>query len=1101
MLTNLEAAPRDPLSFLYGTLQCGADTWQDTLGKGQQIFSYDSRLRGSDQSHRTNYYRTKWDTYPQLDLLIVMDDKMDKFHEHWMTDWGRPSRARHILVFHGLQFLTSYGGKGFKSWGKAIKSRGYGLHTWHIDATRCGGSLWSNYVVTFCFPEGGGRSLPAKLGDDNSLRPCRNLIRTYGVHRSKYQSHLNLLPSSSPHHNNLVGTLHGHVVYDWEGPCCGMDMNSWIQIPEFGIRHILPDEMRKLKGVQNSRYNSIPSKVLFHSVEQHVWAVICKAIAPCLIQTPPMVSPASPSTKDYLLHQPPIIGKNRNNTLSSTIVQSNWTWTMPNLTTGSPFNLERIKSLKTALKESELDYETEYQAGLDILTAHQKNYGPEGPLQLVVLWWEWPSLHWENLRTGSPMNFMEVPTPGLIPNQVLKGPELDAAIKFVDELISLQVLILPPPSVTVLNYFPLFLVPKPGQPGQFRTIADGKAGGQNEVCVADPCLMTSPEYILAYLYTNGFSATLDLSKYFHMFLTRVNEQKYMGLQHPGTDATYVYNTFPMGTRNSPGASGRFGAAFLRTVMDTSELFHGTPTDNSFKQYFLKKTYHPSYGEGRILIGADGLPVVLIWIHVDDILIHAPTLSKLQRALDHIMHTTIRLGLICHPDKTSPPSQRVKFCGFIYDTSATPALHIPQSKVSRAIAITTYLLSKASWPRLLVSMVVGYLQSLVPATPGNIGAALLRPIYFDLHKLNTTPTSNTKQAYFTLMDLSERSRVCLQWWIDALSCGLHHQSQPTDVSTLGVAWGDGSGTGAGGTFNSLSPHIISEVVTLDVWKGVWSPHVGTFSSNWKEMRTLLQSLNNEKILGGTRIRNRRLLYFTDNMVTYDVFRRGSSKSTPLWKLYLQIKLLEIELSCHLQVLHVPGTTMILQGTDGLSRGVDMQILGSYKSNTLIPLLWRSAPPTKETLHWALSVLPPLWASSTQWVLHSDLSDWSRTPMLRQSVLWCISPSFARQAILHALSVWVECPTDSGHLFLVPRMLQRDFGRLSKFVLFGGQFSDLPLPFIPLVPFVLYYIPPFDRSTIYAKQRLKHEQQLDSPPIHIPSWIQQQIDSMQRLSLAV
>ena len=82
-----------------------------------------------------------------------------------------------------------------------------------------------------------------------------------------------------------------------------------------------------------------------------------------------------------------------------------------------------------------------------------------------------------------------------------------------------------------------------------------------------------------------------------------------------------------------------------------------------------------------------------------------------------------------------------------------------------------------------------------------------------------------------------------------------------------------------------------------------------------------------------------------------------------------------------------------------------------------------------------------------------------------------------------------------------MLQRDFGRLSKFVLFGGQFFDLPLPFIPLVPFVLYYIPPFNRSAIYAEQRLKYNEQLDSPPISIPSWIQEQIDAMQRVSLAI
>ena len=94
------------------------------------------------------------------------------------------------------------------------------------------------------------------------------------------------------------------------------------------------------------------------------------------------------------------------------------------------------------------------------------------------------------------------------------------AAKFFDELISLKVLCLPLPDTPVVNTFPLFLVTKAGQIGQFRTIADGKQGGQNDVCVADPCHMTSPDHILHNLYTGGFSATLDLSKFFHMFLTR-----------------------------------------------------------------------------------------------------------------------------------------------------------------------------------------------------------------------------------------------------------------------------------------------------------------------------------------------------------------------------------------------------------------------------------------------------------------------------------------------------------------------------------------------------------------------------------------------------
>ena len=184
-----------------------------------------------------------------------------------------------------------------------------------------------------------------------------------------------------------------------------------------------------------------------------------------------------------------------------------------------------------------------------------------------------------------------------------------------------------------------------------------------------------------------------------------------------------------------------------------------------------------YGEGRILFSSDGLPVVLIWMHVDDIFIHGPTLAKLEAALDHIMATAVQLGLICNPFKTSPPSQQVKFCGFLYNTSSTPTLHIPPDKVSRAIAITNFLLSGATHQRsrLLVSMVVGYLQSLVPATPGNIGASFLRPVYKDLHNMTTGPTPNTKQSYFKKMSLNEQSRLCLQWWVDALTCDINRQS--------------------------------------------------------------------------------------------------------------------------------------------------------------------------------------------------------------------------------------------------------------------------------------------------------------------------------------
>ena len=112
--------------------------------------------------------------------------------------------------------------------------------------------------------------------------------------------------------------------------------------------------------------------------------------------------------------------------------------------------------------------------------------------------------------------------------------------------------------------------------------------------------------------------------------------------------------------------------------------------------------------------------------------------------------------------------------------------------------------------------------------------------------------------------------------------------------------------------------------------------------------------------------RPLLYFTDNMVSYDIFRKGTSKSLRLWQLLLDIKVLELSLECIVQVIHVPGTIMISQGTDGLSRGVTMQRLASHQSNSLIPLMWRAAPVSPPLLSWTLSVLPPLWSPSTQWL---------------------------------------------------------------------------------------------------------------------------------------
>lgn len=125
-------------------------------------------------------------------------------------------------------------------------------------------------------------------------------------------------------------------------------------------------------------------------------------------------------------------------------------------------------------------------------------------------------------------------------------------------------------------------------------------------------------------------------------------------------------------------AGRSGIAFIRFIMESSDLFGngGTYFDNTMFNFFQsKRVFHPHLGEGRIYFSKDGTPAVLIWLHVDDIFLHASTLAKLKKALDFILDVTLWFGLVIQPVKVVPPSQRVEYCGFIYNTEGIPCLEI------------------------------------------------------------------------------------------------------------------------------------------------------------------------------------------------------------------------------------------------------------------------------------------------------------------------------------------------------------------------------------------------------------------------------------------
>jgi len=426
---------------------------------------------------------------------------------------------------------------------------------------------------------------------------------------------------------------------------------------------------------------------------------------------------------------------------------------------------------------------------------------------------------------------------------------------------------------------------------------------------------------------------------------------------------------------------------------------------------------------------------------------------------------------------------------MYNTLGLPSRHIPLEKSSRAKAMIQYVLQPhITLSRLGLSIVVGVLESLVDDTPNKIGSGLMMDLYVDLHPPTDGDTSS-RDSYNKSVVLSKASRKALAEWDQLLPARLGYRIQPRDISALCALWGDGSGDGTGGTKEILS--LTSPGGTgITPFMGVWSPEVHSFSSNWKELKTILVSLQRSAQDDPSSVRNRLIIYFTDNMVSYDIIRKRRSKIAKLHQLVCEISSLEVSLDCSLICIHVPGTTMILQGTDGLSRGLALSRFNLPPAD-LYSRLFAPLPPIDNILQWALSKVNTAFQDLRDWVVATDLSSWDDLLGSSKRIIWTVSPQICRQAMTTAALDWSSHPLDHEHIFITPRLCQRSFGRVNRHIEFVGQFLDVP-DFCPLTHVLIFYLPSFVRS-------LDPESGVDSPPPGPrPKWVAQQAIKLHGLS---
>eukprot|EP00957_Ditylum_brightwellii_P034513 2617041-Ditylum_brightwellii.AAC.1 len=142
---------------------------------------------------------------------------------------------------------------------------------------------------------------------------------------------------------------------------------------------------------------------------------------------------------------------------------------------------------------------------------------------LNLLWWKWPSAHWDMLQHDMSVNLLPYPEPQITPNPPIDEKQQEIAAAFVEELLELEAVGLVPEGELILCNGPIMVIPKPDQPGEQRALWDMKKGGQNKHIAPDyvhyPCIPV----ILAYLSPGGYLAIVDVSKQFYHIPTYMQD--------------------------------------------------------------------------------------------------------------------------------------------------------------------------------------------------------------------------------------------------------------------------------------------------------------------------------------------------------------------------------------------------------------------------------------------------------------------------------------------------------------------------------------------------------------------------------------------------
>ncbi len=214
-------------------------------------------------------------------------------------------------------------------------------------------------------------------------------------------------------------------------------------------------------------------------------------------------------------------------------------------------------------------------------------------------------------------------------------------------------------------------------------------------------------------------------------------------------------------------------------------------------------------------------------------------------------------------------------------------------------------------------------------------------------------------------------------------------------------------------------------------GFWGRDAESRSSNYRELRNLVETVE-EFVQSGEHI-GTELFLFTDNATAEGAYYKGNSDNKLLFELILRLRTLDMNGHLKLHVIHIAGTRMVSQGTDGLSRGdYTTGVMAGDSMSSFIPLHLSAFERSPSLLAWvqtwvpspAIAPLTPVeWFSTGHGISGGNHdTDGAWIPCLASTTwfLWAPAPG-AAEAAVDQLAISRHKRPHLNHVFLCPRLL--------------------------------------------------------------------------------